>query len=149
MVYKLEGREAWGVFRPNKQEERSRIQPTRYLPSHHIVEEAGGLDRLAEVLPPTEESYAALRTDPGDRHPRADPRVLDRLLTLEAFLDKGILAGFSYGRDKAEVPVTEGKLLGHKIGRWGSRADGERVLAVPDFAPLKEKVSRSWDVQIG
>ena len=59
---------------------------------------------------------------------------------LEAFLDKSILFGFSFGINKAEVCVSEGKLLGHRIGRHGSAPDEERCQAVVDFPPLKEKL---------
>ena len=61
-------------------------------------------------------------------------------MSLEAFLDKSILFGFSFGINKAEVCVAEGKLLGHKIGRNGSAPDEERCQAVVDFPPLKEKL---------
>ena len=106
----------------------------------HIVEETGGIDHLADVLTPTEEYYDALRADLGRRHPKASAHVLDHLVSLEAFLDKSILSGFSYGVDKAQLLVHEGKLLGHNVGRSGSRPDEERVQAIRDFAPLKEKL---------
>ena len=61
-------------------------------------------------------------------------------MSLEAFLDKSILFGFSFGINKAEVCVAEGRLLGHKIGRNGSAPDEERCQAVVDFPPLKEKL---------
>ena len=102
----------------------------------HIVEEPGGLEQLAEIDTPTEEYYDVLRKDMAEKHPRASSSVLDHLLSLEAFLDKSIAAGFSYGCDKAEVLVTHGKLLGHMVTREGSQPDGERVQAVMDFAPL-------------
>ena len=111
----------------------------RSLPSHHISEEVGGLDRFAEILTFTEGYYEALRADVASRHPDASASVLDHLSSLEAFLDNSILAGFSCGCDKAEALVQEGKLLGHRIGRRGGCAVGERVQATLDFAPLKEK----------
>jgi hypothetical protein len=61
-------------------------------------------------------------------------------LSLEAFLDRSIVSGFSFGAEKAQVLVQQGKLLGHEVGRFGSRPDGERVKAIVDFAPLKEKL---------
>ena len=59
-------------------------------------------------------------------------------MSLEAFLDKSILFGFSFGINKAEVAVAEGKLLGHKIGRSGSSPDEERCQAVVDFPPPRK-----------
>jgi hypothetical protein len=106
----------------------------------HVVEEPGGIDRLAEVETPTEYYYSALRKDMGERYGDVDPHVLDHLLSVEAFLDKSILSGFSFGVEKAQILVTEGKLLGHWLSRSGSRPDGERVQGIWDFAPLKEKV---------
>ena len=59
-------------------------------------------------------------------------------MSLEAFLDKSILFGFSLGVGKAEVCVAEGKLLGHSIGRHRSAPDPERCQAATDFPPLKK-----------
>ena len=95
---------------------------------------------MSEVETPTETYYDALRADMGRRHPKADPHVLDHLLSSEAFLDKSIISGFSFGVDKAQVLVTRGKLLGNWVHREGSGADGERAQAVVEFAPLKEKL---------
>ena len=63
-------------------------------------------------------------------------------MSLEAFLDKSILFGFSFGINKAEVCVAEGRLLGHKIGRNGSAPDEERCQAVVDFPPAKGEVAQ-------
>ena len=64
--------------------------------------------------------------------------VLEHLEALEAFLDTSILAGFSFGADKAEVVVTTGTLLGYIVSRTGARPDGERTQAIRDFAPLTD-----------
>ena len=79
---------------------------------------------------PTEEYYAALAADMAKRHPKAAPWVLEHLASLEPFLDTSIVAGFSFGVNKARVAVTHGVLLGHKVGRSGASADGERVQAL-------------------
>jgi len=140
MGYKLKGGGSCALTVDPVRARRWVVRAPRSQPIAHIVEEQGGLDKLAEVETPTEEYYLALRQDMATRHPRASRWVLDHLLSLEAFLDKSILAGFSYGCDKAEVLVSNGKLLGHMVGHFGSRPDGERVAAVVNFAPLKEKV---------
>ena len=90
--------------------------------------------------PPTDYYYDRLSEDLRSRHPQADTHLIDHLVSLEAFLDKSILFGFSFGINKAEVAVAEGKLLGHKIGRSGSSPDEERCQAVVDFPPLREKL---------
>ena len=51
-----------------------------------------------------------------------------------------ICSGFSFGAEKAQVLKAEGKLLGRVVGRTGVTADGDRVQAITDFAPLKEKL---------
>ena len=106
---------------------------------YHIVEVPGGIERMAEETP-TDRYYEALRNDLGKRYPSADRFLLDHLVSLEGFLDKSIIFGFSYGVGKAELCRTGGKLLGHIIGRSGSSPDPERAQAVRDFAPLKEKL---------
>ena len=58
----------------------------------HIMEDVGGMTRMAESLP-TDEYYSLLRADMGVRHPEVDPHLLDHLETLEAFLDTSIMAG--------------------------------------------------------
>ena len=108
-------------------------------PALHIVEEPGAVDRLAETAP-SDHYYDLLREDLSRRHTKADPLLLDHLVSLEAFLDKSILAGFSFGVDKATVAAQEGKLLGHFVSRSGVRADGQSVQGVRDFAPLREKL---------
>ena len=69
--------------------------------AYHIVEEPGGIDRLAEVETPSDEYYIELRKDMDARHSACRPDVMDHLMSLEAFLDKSILAGFSFGSAKA------------------------------------------------
>ena len=107
-------------------------------PCYHIVE-SWDIEKMMEE-PPTDAYYEALGKDLHDRHKKACPHLLDHLVSLEAFLDKSILFGFSFGINKAEVCVAEGRLLGHKIGRHGSAPDEERRQAVVDFPPLKEKL---------
>jgi hypothetical protein len=106
---------------------------------YHIQETPGAMEKLAE-LAPTDYYFEKLLAGLLSRRPKADKHLLDHLVSLEAFLDKSIQAGFSYGCDKASVCKTEGKLLGHYVSRNGTRADGEAVQAIRDFAPLKEKL---------
>ena len=112
---------------------------TRTEPVFHIVEVPGGIERMAEQAP-TDAYYDEPRADLRNRFPGADRHLLDHLTSLEGFLDKSILCGFSYGVAKAELCRTGGKLLGHVIGRDGSSPDPERSQAVREFAPLKGKL---------
>ena len=99
----------------------------------HREDDGGAADTLLlrpSVGGPAEQAPAGGL--PPDRPPH--------LVSLEAFLDKSILFGFSFGINKAEVAVAEGKLLGHKIGRSGSSPDEERCQAVVDFPPLRERL---------
>ena len=107
-------------------------------PVSHIVEEKSGIDRMNAIDIPPEEYYDALRADMESRHPKADKFVMDHAMSLEAFLDKAIAAGFSFGIEKAQVLVIRGKLLGHWVAREGASPDPERVQAIMDFAPLKD-----------
>ena len=111
---------------------------TARCPSYHIVE-SWDIDKMIEE-PPTDYYYEQLAADMRARHPKACPHLLDHLVSLEGFLDKSILFGFSFGISKAEVCVSKGKLLGHNIGRDGSSPDEERCQAVIDFPPLWEKL---------
>ena len=105
----------------------------------HIMEDVSSMARMAETLP-TDEYYSLLRSDMGLRHPKVDPHLLDHLETLEAFLDTSIMAGVSFGVEKAKIAVMEGELLGHVVGRKGASAQKEKTLAIVKFPPLKEKV---------
>ena len=62
--------------------------------------------------------------------------MLEHLDALEPFLDTSILAGFSFGVNKASVVVTEGSLLGHHVGREGSSHETSKTDAIWKFAPL-------------
>ena len=135
MTYQLRGCDGCALLPGTVASRRLDRRRSRTPDVAHIVEEPGGLEQLAEVDTPTEEYYDLLRKDMAERHPKASSSVLGHLLSLEAFLDKSIAAGFSYGCDKAEVMVSQGKLLGHLVTREGSQPDGERVKAVMDFAP--------------
>ena len=66
-------------------------------------------------------------------------RVLEHLDDLEAFLDVSMLAGFTYGMDKALVLVSRAGLLGHQVGRTGSDHEPEKTQAIDDVAPLAEQ----------
>ena len=89
-------------------------------PVYHIVEEPGGIRYLTECEVPTEEYNSARAADMAARHPNTSPGLLEHLEALEPFLDTSILAGFSFGVNKASVVVTEGSLLGHHVSREGS-----------------------------
>jgi hypothetical protein len=104
---------------------------------YHIVEEPGRVDLMAEELP-TDYYYEKIRERLTKKFPEASVHVLDHLEALEAFLDKSICAGFSFGVEKAAVGVTEGKLLGHLVGRFGLRSDDEKVKMIMGFPPQRE-----------
>ena len=59
-------------------------QNTRTNPIYHIVESVD-MEKMAEETP-TDFYYDALRKDMGQRYPRADPHLLDHLVSLEGFL---------------------------------------------------------------
>ena len=87
-----------------------------YHPVYHIVEEPGGIRHLTECEVPTEEFNAARTADLAKRHPNLSPGLLEHLEALEPFLNTSIVAGFSYGVNKASMIVTKGALLGHLVG---------------------------------
>ena len=107
-------------------------------PVYHIVETPGAVDLLAEESP-TDEYYEALLGWLRKEYPKASVHLLDHVVSLESFLDRSILSGFSFGVAKADLAVTEGKLLGHWVSRTGGRCDPEATQGIRDFAPLKEK----------
>ena len=67
-------------------------QNTRTDPIYHIVESVD-MEEMGEETP-TDFYYDELRKDLGQRHPKADPHLLDHLVSLEGFLDKSIIFGF-------------------------------------------------------
>ena len=64
-------------------------------PSYHIVE-SWDIEKMMEE-PPTDYYYDRLSEDLRKRHPQAHSHLIDHLVSLEAFLDKSILFGFSFG----------------------------------------------------
>ena len=82
---------------------------------------------MTEVETPPEAYYDLLRIHLAGKYPGANPYLLDHMISLEAFLDKSIVSGFSFGCGKAQVVVPEGKLLGHHISRQGAKPDEERI----------------------
>jgi hypothetical protein len=113
------------------------VNVTEY-PIGHIVEEPGGIEHMADCEMPTEYYYTALAVDMKKRHPKGSAFVMEHVAALEPFLDLSIIAGFSYGINKAKIAVIQSELLGHICGRFGLRADGERAQAIQDFAPLPD-----------
>ena len=111
---------------------------TIHHPVFHIIEEPGGIRYLTECEVPTEEYNTARIEDLARRYPKTSPGVIEHLSALEPFLDTSILAGFSYGVSKASIMVQEGSLLGHVVGREGSRHEEEKTEAIDKFAPLKD-----------
>ena len=107
-------------------------------PVFHIVEEPCKMAYMADCEVPTEDYYMALSADMRSRHPNVSGWVHEHLEALEPFLDTSITAGFSFGVNKAQVCVIEGKLLGDHVSRRGAEPDPERTQAIDEFAPLKE-----------
>jgi hypothetical protein len=107
-------------------------------PVFHIVEEPGGVEIMADVEVPTEEYYDAFAADLKQRHPKAAAFAIEHVTCLECFLDTSIIAGFSFGSDKAIIAAQSGDHLGHRISRTGATCSPERTQAVRDFAPLKD-----------
>ncbi len=66
-------------------------------------------------------------------------RVLGHLVSLEAFLAVGIMAGLFFGAEKVRRMVAQGSSLGRVVFREGVAADEPRPKAVRDFAPLRTK----------
>ena len=64
--------------------------------SYHILEDPGGIGRMADCDVPTEEYYEALAQDMKVRHPNASKAMLEHVGALEPFLDVSIVAGFSF-----------------------------------------------------
>ena len=93
--------------------------------------ESWDVEKMMEE-PPTDAYYEALAKDLRDKHKIAWPCLLDHFVSLEAFLDKSIFLGFSFGINKAEICVAQGMLLGHVISRNGSAPDEARCPAVLD-----------------
>eukprot|EP00969_Alexandrium_andersonii_P221809 9796239-Alexandrium_andersonii.AAC.1 len=77
---------------------------------------------MTEAEAPTEEYYESLRADMAERHPKACPRVLDHLLSLEAFLDVSILSGFSFGWTRRMCCSRKASCSGVAWGKRVSRA---------------------------
>ena len=94
-------------------------------PVFHIVEEPGGVEHMTDCECPTEAYYEALGSDMKKSRPKASPFVLEHAASPEPFLDTSILAGFSFGMNKALIGMTTGKLLGHTVGRFGARCGGK------------------------
>ena len=109
-------------------------------PVFHIVEQAGAIDEITELDSPTEYYYDELRKDLEKRYPKVDKHFMDHMISSEAFMHRSIASGFSFGAEKAQLAVTEGKLLGTIVSREGMKPDPERVQAIVDFPVLKEKV---------
>ena len=105
----------------------------------HVVEDTALLELMVETEIPPDEYYQALRQDMCSRHPEVSPHVLDHLVSLEGLLGVAIISGFSFGAEKARICVVEGPLLGDIISRTGRKPMGDRVQAVRDFAPLRDK----------
>ena len=91
---------------------------TVHHPVFHIVEEPGGIRHLTDCEVPTEEYNAARSADLAAKYPNLSPGLLEHLEALEPFLDTSIVAGFSYGVEKAFTIVQQGSLLGHNVRRW-------------------------------
>ena len=107
-------------------------------PVYHIIEEPGGIKHLAECEVPTEEYNSARTADLAARHPDTSPGLLEHLEALEPFLDTSVLAGFSYGINKAFMVAIEGSLLGHHVSREGSSHQAEKTDAIRKFSPLHD-----------
>ena len=89
-------------------------------PVFHIVKEPGGIKYLTEYDVPTEEYNEARLQDLVRRYPKLSPGVAEHIAALEPFLDISIMAGFSYGVNKAFIFSIKTTLLGHKVNQEGA-----------------------------
>ena len=78
-------------------------------PSYHIVE-SWDIEKMMEE-PPTDYYYDRLLEDLRKRHPQADSHLIDHLVSLEAFLDKSILFGFSFGINNPSTLLIKGPIF--------------------------------------
>ena len=115
------------------------------------MEEPGGIKYLTECEVPTEEYNDARVADLVGRHPKLSAGVAEHIAALEPFLDTSILAGFSYGVNKAVVFAIEATLLGHKVNREGSAHDEEKTQAIVVCAAQGRDTGRAvhWVYQLG
>ena len=102
------------------------------------MEEPGSIKYLTECDVPAEEYNEARMQNLVKRHPKLSPRVPDHYAALESFLDVSIMAGFSYGANKAQIFATEASLLGHHVNREGSSHEEEKTQTIVDFTALKD-----------
>ncbi|CAK8988949.1 unnamed protein product [Durusdinium trenchii] len=115
----------------------------------HIVETPGALDLMAEESP-TDEYYHLLRDDMEKRYPEASIHLLDHLEALESFLDRSIIAGMTFGIDKASVAVVEGENISHYNPHVIVAAGQGAVIGLAAASPVVvETVMLSRNIQQG
>ncbi|CAK8990984.1 unnamed protein product, partial [Durusdinium trenchii] len=115
----------------------------------HIVETPGALDLMAEESP-TDEYYHLLREDMEKRYPEASIHLLDHLEALESFLDRSIIAGMTFGIDKASVAVVEGENISHYNPHVIVAAGQGAVIGLAAASPVVvETVMLSRNIQQG
>ena len=99
----------------------------------HIITDEEDLDTMLEVELPTEHYYETLAADMRERHPRADPFLLEHLAATEPLLDTAIVSGFSFGVDKAHVVQIQIKLLGEILSRVARTPTDEHRKAIINY----------------
>ena len=113
-----------------------RSASTRWAPAPnhvgHIIEEPGGIRHMVDCEVPPDAYYVELEKDMIRRHPRANKHVISHLQALEAFFDNSILAGFSFGVEKARLFRVKATLLGNLVGR---------AVSDPPRTPRRQRLS--------
>ena len=105
---------------------------------NHVIQDDGLIERIFEVELPPEEYYDLLAKDMRQRHPGANPFVLQHLESLEALMDVAEVTGFSFGASKAVVLEVRIKLLGEYLDRYGRSSTEEHTRAITQWPPILE-----------
>ena len=104
-----------------------------------MVEEQEKADvSSTEELPPAE-YYDELFTALMKKFPRANPQVLEHVVSLASAFDTATAFGMSFGISKFQLAQPKVKLVGEIVGRQGRSPNPELVRAIEKW-PKVEKL---------
>ena len=102
----------------------------------HIVQDEGLCSHIFSYVLPPEEYYEELTAVLLKKFPKADPALVDHVVSLAAAFDTSAAFALSFGISKFQLAQPEVKLVGEMVGRLGRRPNPALVKAIKEWPEI-------------
>ena len=102
----------------------------------HLVQDEQTIAEIHELVLPPDEYYDELRRLWSKWWPKADPLLLDHMISVLVAFDTATAFAMSFGIAKFSLAQVEAKLVGEIVGRYGRSPNPAIVRAIKQWPPI-------------